>query len=195
MQMVLIYLIYIEKPKQGKPLVHIWDDKKGYEKFQFTPYAYMKSQTGTYRSLYGDKLKKVNFWSSEDLHKGNIFESDIPIETRVLVDRYSDSNEVSSGHKKMIIDIEVEVTSGFPDPKRAQNKITAIAIYDDVSNRYHCFVLGDISNTDIVESFQTEEEMLQKFYQKYMEIQPTIITGWNVDGFDIPYLYRKTKTG
>ena len=22
--------IYIEKPKQGKPLVHIWDDKKGY---------------------------------------------------------------------------------------------------------------------------------------------------------------------
>ena len=51
--------IYIEKPKQGKPLVHIWDDKKGYQKFQFTPYAYQKSQTGTYRSLYGDKLKKV----------------------------------------------------------------------------------------------------------------------------------------
>ena len=51
--------IYIDKPKQGKPIVHIWDDVKGYEKFQFTPYAYMKSQSGTYRSLYGDKLKKV----------------------------------------------------------------------------------------------------------------------------------------
>ena len=51
--------IYIEKPKQGKPVVHIWDDVKGYEKFQFTPYAYQKSASGTYRSLYGDKLKKV----------------------------------------------------------------------------------------------------------------------------------------
>ena len=26
-----------------------------------------------------------------------------------------------------------------------------------------------------------------------MEIQPTIITGWNIDGFDIPYLYNRTK--
>ena len=49
--------IYIDKPKQGKPIVHIWDDVKGYEKFQFTPYAYMKSTTGTYISnKYPDLL-------------------------------------------------------------------------------------------------------------------------------------------
>ncbi len=64
--------IYIEKPKQGKPLVHIWDDKKGYEKFQFTPYAYQKSPTGQHRSLYGDKLKKVKFWTGDDLQNGDI---------------------------------------------------------------------------------------------------------------------------
>ena len=87
--------IYIEKPKQGKPIVHIWDDKKGYSKFQLTPYAYIKSQTGTYRSLYGDKLKKINFWTGDDLQKGNVFESDIPIETRVLVDNYTDSDDVA----------------------------------------------------------------------------------------------------
>ena len=39
--------IYIEKSQHGKPTVHLWDDKRGYQKFQFTPYAYMKSQTGT----------------------------------------------------------------------------------------------------------------------------------------------------
>ena len=83
--------IYIEKPKQGKPFVHIWDDKKGYEKFQFTPYAYQKSQSGVYRSLYGDKLKKVNFWTGEDLKHGRVFESDVPIETRTLVDMYTES--------------------------------------------------------------------------------------------------------
>ena len=80
--------IYVEKSKDSKPTIHLWDDKSGYQKFQYKPYAYMKSQTGTYRSLYGDKLKKVNFWTQDDLEKGNVFESDVPIETRILVDMY-----------------------------------------------------------------------------------------------------------
>ena len=110
--------IYIDKPQQGKPVVHIWDDKKGYQKFQFTPYAYQKSQTGQHRSLYGDKLKKVKFWTGEDLQKGEIFESDVPLETRVLVDMYGDSDEVSEGHREVYFDIEVEVKDGFPETKR-----------------------------------------------------------------------------
>jgi len=185
--------IYIEKPKQGKPFVHIWDDKKGYSKFQFTPYAYQKSQTGQYSSLYGDKLKKVKFWTGEDLQNGNVFESDVPLETRVLVDMYGDSDEQSEGHREVFFDIEVEVKDGFPEPSTAKNKITAIALYDKTADKYHCFILGDVPNTDIVESFRTEEELLQRFYQKYLEINPTILSGWNIDGFDIPYLYNRTE--
>jgi len=185
--------IYIEKPKQGKPLVHIWDDKKGYEKFQFTPYAYQKSQTGQHRSLYGDKLKKVKFWTGEDLQEGNIFESDVPLETRVLIDKYGDSNEPSVGHREVFFDIEVEIKDGFPEPKTAKNKITAIALYDKTADSYHCFILGNVPNTDVVESFKSEEELLQRFYQKYLEINPNILSGWNIDGFDIPYLYNRTE--
>ena len=184
--------IYIEKPKQGKPLVHIWDDKKGYQKFQFTPYAYQKTQTGTYRSLYGDKLKKVQYWTGEDLQNGDIFESDVPLETRVLIDKYGDSNEPSIGHREVFFDIEVEVVDGFPEPKTAKIKITAIALYDKTADSYHCFILGNVKNTDVVEAFRTEEELLQRFYQKYLEINPTILSGWNIDGFDIPYLYNRT---
>ena len=185
--------IYIEKPKQGKPLVHIWDDKKGYENFQFTPYAYQKSPTGQHHSLYGDKLKKVQYWTGEDLQSGDIFESDVPLETRVLIDKYGDSNEPSIGHRELFFDIEVEVVDGFPEPKTAKNKITAIAIYDKTADSYHCYVLGDVPNTDVVESFRSEEELLQRFYQKYLEINPTILSGWNIDGFDIPYLYNRTE--
>jgi DNA polymerase elongation subunit (family B) len=185
--------IYIEKSQHGKPIVHLWDDKKGYEKFQFTPYAYQKSPTGQHRSLYGDKLKKIKFWTGEDLQKGDIFESDVPLETRVLIDKYGDSNEPSEGHRELFFDIEVEVVDGFPEPKTAKNKITAIALYDKTADSYHCFVLGNVKNTDVVEAFRTEEELLQRFYQKYLEINPTILSGWNIDGFDIPYLYNRTK--
>ena len=183
--------IYVKRTKTSSE-VHIWDDKTGYSKFQYKPYAYLKSQSGTYRSLYGDKLKKVNFWTGDDLQNGRVFESDIPIETRTLVDMYPESEEPSVGHREVYFDIECEVTDGFPDPQRAENKITAIALYDKTMDSYHCFVLGDVPNTDVVESFQSEEELLQRFYQKYLEINPTILSGWNIDGFDIPYLYNRT---
>ena len=84
--------------------VHLWDDKTGYQKFNYKPYAYLKSGSGTYRSLYGDKLKKVTFWTKDDLEKGNVFESDVPIETKILVDKYGDSNEPSEGHKEILFD-------------------------------------------------------------------------------------------
>ena len=188
--------IYVKKSKSGSPEVHIWDDKNGYMKFSHKSYAFMKSQTGTYRSLYGDKLKKVNFWTGDDIKNGDVFESDVPIETRVLVDMYGDSDEPSVGHREVFFDIEVEVKDGFPDPKRADNKITAIALYDKVADEYSCFILADIQNRKkdnvIIESFNSEEELLQRFYQKYLEINPTILSGWNTDGFDIPYLYNRT---
>ena len=49
--------IYVKRTKTNSE-VHLWDDKTGYSKFQYKPYAYLKSQSGTYRSLYGDKVKE-----------------------------------------------------------------------------------------------------------------------------------------
>ena len=183
--------VYIKKLKRDYE-VHLWDDRAGYQKFIFKNYAFIKDGSGIHTSLYGDKLKKVTFWTEEDLKTGKVFESDVPIETRVLVDRYTDDDNVSQGHREMYFDIEVEVTDGFPEPSAANNKITSIALYDKVTDKYSCFILGDIPNTDIVESFRSEEELLQRFYQKYLEINPTIVSGWNIDGFDIPYLYNRT---
>ncbi len=44
---------------------------------------------------------------------------------------------------------------------------------------------------EVVEFYETEYEMLNKFFQKYLEIRPTIISGWNSEFFDIPYLYNR----
>ena len=144
--------IHISK-QNNKLKVHIWDDEFGYKTFDYKSYAYMKHAAGTYRSLYGDKLKKVNYWTKDDMD--NMFESDVPVPTRVLVDRYAESDEMSKGHREMIIDIEVEVTEGFPNVNTAENKITAIALYDRVTDKYSCFILGNVANTDVVESFKS----------------------------------------
>ena len=90
---------------------HLWDDKKGYQVIPYKPYAYVKHSNGTHVSLYGDRLKKVFDYDKEDPH---LFESDVPPTTRFLVDQYSDSDDASEGHRMIFIDIEVEVTDGFP---------------------------------------------------------------------------------
>ena len=187
--------IYYESRKNK---VHIWDDKSGHVVIPYKRYAYVKDGYGTHVSLYGDRLKKTYKWDKtvEGLH-----ESDINPETRTLIDMYTNSDEPSTGHRIMIIDIEVEVTEGFPSPRKAENKITSIAIHDSETDQYFCYVLDeknklkpdDWGKNVTVETFDKEFALLQKFYAKYLEIRPTIITGWNVDGFDIPYLYNRSQ--
>ena len=173
----------------------MWDDKKGYQVIPYKPYAYVKHSNGTHVSLYGDRLKKVFDYDKEDPH---LFESDVPPTTRFLVDQYTNSDDSSEGHRMIFIDIEVEVTDGFPDAQRASNTITAITMWDKLSDTYYTYVTDPkkqiknyTENNVVVELFTTEYEMLNKFYQKYMEIKPTIISGWNTDFFDIPYLYNR----
>ena len=187
--------IYYESRKNK---VHIWDDKSGHVVIPYKRYAYVKDGYGTHVSLYGDRLKKTYKWDKtvEGLH-----ESDINPETRTLIDMYTNSDEPSTGHRIMIIDIEVEVTEGFPSPRKAENKITSIAIHDSETDQYFCYVLDEKNKLEpddwgknvTVETFDKEFALLQKFYAKYLEIRPTIITGWNVDGFDIPYLYNRSQ--
>ena len=185
--------IYFDNKKH---LVHLWDDETGYGTIPYKRYAYVKDRTGTHISLYGDKLKKV-FRFDQDTP--NLFESDVPPETRVLVDQYSNSEELSTDHRIMTIDIEVEVTDGFPMPQDANNKVTAIAVHNSEEDEYYCFVLDEKKKLTLepkdnvnIESFENEFDLLQRFYLKYLDWKPTIITGWNSDTFDLPYLYNRS---
>ena len=178
-----------------KQKVHIWDDESGYYTIPYKRYAYVRDRSGTHVSLYGDKLRKVFKFDAET---PNLFESDVPPETRVLVDTYKDSEELSTNHNIMMIDIEVEVTEGFPYPEDANNKITSIAVFDSNSDTYYAFVLDEkkkltLQSKDniVIESFENEFSLLQRFLVKYLEFKPTIITGWNIDTFDMPYLYNR----
>ena len=176
-------------------LIYLWDDKKGLVTFKNKPYAYKKSPNGMYRSMYGDKLEKVNRYRFED---EGLFESDVPIETRNLIDLYEDDDEPSTGHCVMNFDIEVSMEDDLPDTEKANNPVTAIAWHDSCSNNYVVLILDkedkitDYSNDEVsVYSFDNERAMLDRFLDFYQEISPTILTGWNIDGFDVPYLYRR----
>lgn len=178
--------------------ITLWDDEKGVLEFPYEKYAYAKHKDGTFRSMYGDPLKKIRFWKKDT--ELELFESDVSPTTRVLVDMYTDSDIPSTGHTVLFFDIEVEVTHGLPDWKNPINKITSIAMYDDQSEDYIVFVLdeeGRLEDTTkdhvTVISCDTERTLLERFLNQWESISPTIITGWNIDGFDIPYLYSRLQ--
>ena len=186
--------VYYEK---DGGIIHCWDDRKGYFTKKYRNYAYVRDGNGAHESINGERLKKINYWKNEDNLK--LYESDVNEMTRFLIDEYGDSDEVSDGHVVMTFDIEVEMNSGLPDTDKAENDITSIAFHDSATNDYYVYVLskGDEINKTIkgakVRSFRTEEDMLVAFVNAWEEISPTIITGWNIDFFDVTYLYNRLK--
>lgn len=186
--------IFVDKKKNE---VHLWDDALGYTRFPYQRYAYIRSASGTYKSLYGDALDKVCDFEEND---PDLFESDVAPEMRVLIDEYGHSEDPSTGHKIVVIDIEVSTDGGFPDITVGDKAITAIALYDQAGNKYYSLILDPerkVSDSDVngtvTKSFRTEEGLLNSFLFIWEEIAPTIVTGWNTNGFDLPYLYNRLR--
>jgi DNA polymerase elongation subunit (family B) len=175
----------------------VWDDKKGLTHFNYTPYAYKKDPNGKFRSIYGDKLSKITHFVKND---PSLFESDVPETTRLLVDLYSDSDLPSNGIVTMTLDIEVEMITGIPDPQLGNNEITSIAYHDSGLDEYTVLILDKRNRVQskkvgnrIIVPCSDEKTLLLKFVDAIQSIQPHVITGWNCDAFDIPYIYNRIK--
>jgi DNA polymerase elongation subunit (family B) len=186
--------IYYQREKNT---VHLWDDHLGYRTFPYTRYAYEPATNGTFRSIYGDKLSKIYKFKGDD---PGLFESDVPETTRVLVDTYTESDLPSEGIVTMTFDIEVEMESGLPNVEEAKNELTAIGLQDNITNQYWVLIMDKKGKmverkTDkaIILPFKDERDLCMKFLELYEGIAPDVLTGWNIDNFDIPYLFNRIK--
>lgn len=90
------------------------------------------------------------------------------------------------------IDIEVGSENGFPEPETATQPLTAITIKMD--GKFTTFGTGHYTNErEDVTYFQCYDEfdLIKKFIGWWQSEYPDIITGWNVEQFDIPYLVNR----
>ena len=94
----------------------------------------------------------------------------------------------------MNLDIECECENGFPEPTEAAEEINAISF--KMFGKDTKYVFGTQAwehNDPTIKYFhcQNEKQLLKTFLEEYKKIYPDIITGWNVDQFDITYLYNR----
>ena len=98
-------------------------------------------------------------------------------------------------------DIEVDISDGYPNVNTADKEITSIAYKSSKTDTYHLLgrkdydkykTLLDIDPENIVfMKFDTEEALLRRFKQIWMNDYPDIVTGWNVEYFDIQYIITR----
>jgi DNA polymerase elongation subunit (family B) len=94
------------------------------------------------------------------------------------------------------IDIEVASENGFPDVESAAEEILLITLQDYNTKQIRTWGLGAFNNKQenvIYKSFKTEYELLRSFINWWMieDNTPEVITGWNSELYDIPYLARR----
>tara|TARA_B100001093_G_C26852649_1_gene1025828 strand:- start:2182 stop:4710 length:2529 start_codon:yes stop_codon:yes gene_type:complete len=195
--------IFIDRNKRK---VHLWDDKEGYliESLHPYMYGYVKDARGAKKAIDNKWVRKIKVTeqvkqAARHPETQNLYyETDVPLETRVLIDKYGDTDEPSTGHRELNFDIETEILHGFPDWQNPINKITAIAWHEKLSDEYCVLVLdeddrveGSVNGNVEIVSFATEQGLLETFIERFREIAPHIITGWNIEGFDVPYLLNR----
>ena len=95
--------------------------------------------------------------------------------------------------KIFAMDIEVQSENGFPNVDEAAEEMLSITIKDMVTKKYYSWATREFTPPDGVEAFifWTENEMLNHFINWWTQNTPDILTGWNVNLYDVPYIARR----
>ena len=95
--------------------------------------------------------------------------------------------------KMYAMDIEVQCENGFPDVEAAAEEMLSITIKDMVTKKFYIWAVKDFNTEHKKFIFDTEREMLMHFIDWWVKHTPDILTGWNVNLYDVPYICRRVK--
>ncbi len=93
--------------------------------------------------------------------------------------------------KLVTIDIEVASEQGFPDTESCSEEILAITIQDYSSKNILTWGRKHFNNKQKnVKYFHcpTEKDLLNSFLNFWIDFPPEVVTGWNIQLYDIPYI-------
>ncbi len=181
--------------------------KKVKTKVTYTPSLFVKSKKAEteYKGIHGESLDAMRFESIraakefqrkyKDVDNFDIYGMD-RFEYAYMADNFKGQIEWNIDDINVsVIDIEVSSQDGFPDPYEARAPITAICIRQLNGNSV-VFGCRDYDCPENVTYIKCENEykLCMKFVEYWQSDYPDVISGWNTDFFDIPYLVNRFRT-
>ncbi len=184
---------------------------RGYDKgmavqrvIPYKPYMFLPKKEGKFRTLDGRAVEKMPFDSIKDAREFADRYADIAnmeifglnkYQYLFIYDNFPGSINYDPNHVVVgTIDIECAADEGFPNIQKADKEITAITLRS--RGRSYVFGCGDFFTADpnvYYVKCRDEYELIQKFLQAWENLAFDIITGWNIEFFDIPYLINRIR--
>jgi DNA polymerase elongation subunit (family B) len=174
----------------------------------FNPTLYLPTpQPSRWKTLDGDNVRPVKQGTIRDARKFVDDHKEIPDfeicgQTRYLNQYISeeypeDEIKFDSSHIRVFtLDIETAAENGFPDIETADQEILLISLKDSKTGRIQVFgrYAFDNSHKDVdYMHFSTEDGMLKAFLHYWVSNFPDVITGWNVQLFDMTYISKRIE--
>ena len=111
-----------------------------------------------------------------------------------ISEKYPGDLRFNLKHMKIYtIDIEVACENGFPDTEACAEEMLLITVKDLSSGKYITWGTREATLDTEYRVFWTEHEMLADFHKWWVDNTPDIVTGWNCNLYDIPYICRRIE--
>lgn len=147
-----------------------------------------------------DILFKYRFMADMGLHGMRWYRvSGNPVSTNtVKVDRTVDLEKIEPAEERPVnfkivsVDIEIAAQEGLPNPQKDPIIMVSLAFLPEYSGRNALVLVAKpTKKSDGVLSFKDEEEMLKEFARILNNYDPDVITGYNNNNFDMPYIMER----
>jgi DNA polymerase elongation subunit (family B) len=201
---------YTNVVTKGGRLLHRGYDSHGdrvHESLTFRPTLFVptkKVKPTSWTTIDGVKVDPVDFENMFEAREfikqyagvdGFTVYGDIESQYQFIAEIYGSEGELEydpSLIRVLYIDIEVESENGFASPEDPTEKVNAITVF--MGGKAHAFGLGDFSVEGVeCHRYADEGQLLKGFLELWQELDPDIVTGWNVNMFDMPYLCRRIE--
>jgi DNA polymerase elongation subunit (family B) len=189
--------IYLRGYEMGLPVKEV---------IHYKPYLFIPNQNGTYKTLDGQRVAKLDFDSITEARDFSKRYEDVDnmaiygltaFPYLFIYDNYKGDIDYDPKLINVVsIDIECKSDNGFPNIAEADQELTAITIRS--SGKTAVFGLGEFKTNDSNISYikcKDEYQLIERFLQTWQSPSwsPDIVTGWNIEFFDIPYLVNRIK--
>ena len=173
---------------------------------EFFPTLFVKSKKESkYRTLGGEHVEPVNpgtvrdcreFYKKYDEVDGfAIYGNDRYIYQYISEKYPEDEIKFNISQIKLVtLDIEVASEEGFPDVESCSEEILAITIQDYTTKKIITWGVKPFNNKQPNVTYHhcpSEYELLNHFINYWMVDVPDVVTGWNIQLYDIPYICKR----
>ena len=178
------------------------------EKFRvkYSPTLYMQVEKPTeYKTLEGkfvtpvkhQTIKEAREWLDNYSSQKHLIYGNTSHTYSYLNETYNDPCPWNKDDLLIVtLDIEVKCENGFPAVGPAAEEMLSITLKNQQSKRIVVWGIGEFKNDREDVSYiqcKDERDLFNKFLDFWEQHHPDIITGWNTEFFDIPYLCNRIK--